>query len=193
VISENLTLYDAIRRMVDYEDDLRFIIHLLDDLKETWNDGKNPGKFMETICRIVRPWTSIKKLSEEIEDWVEDALARDASAGEAVVRVLTMEAAKGLGSDQVFIIGLNKGVFPDEGLRAEKIREKQRLLYVSMTRAKKKLNIFYSRVREGRLSYQAAPNGKGRGILERSPFLNYIPKKIIEFEKRWSSKKREYS
>jgi len=191
VISEKVTLYDAICRMEDDENDLRFIIHLLKNLREAWNDGQNPEKFMEKTCRIIRPWTSIKDFSEEVEDWVEDALARDASAGEPMARVLTMEAAKGLGSDQVFIIGLNKGIFPEERLKEEKLREKQRLLYVSMTRAKKKLHMYYSRVREGRLSFQAAPNGKGRGILEHSPFLEWLPKENVEFEKRWPFKKRK--
>jgi superfamily I DNA/RNA helicase len=99
-----------------------------------------------------------------------------------------MEAAKGLGSDQVFIIGLNKGIFPEEGLKAEKLRERQRLLYVSMTRAKKKLHMFYSRTREGRLSFQPAPNGEGSGLLEPSLFIEWIPEKNFEFEKKWPAK-----
>lgn len=190
VISEQITLYDALVRTIETEDDLRFIVSLLEEIREAWKDSKKPWKFMETVCRIVRPWASVKSLSEEVEDWVEDALARDVSAGETMARVLTMEAAKGLGSDQVFIIGLNKGIFPEEGLKAEKLRERQRLLYVSMTRAKKKLHMFYSRTREGRLSFQPAPNGEGSGLLEPSLFIEWIPEKNFEFEKKWPAKRK---
>jgi len=188
VISEKITLYEAIRRTIESENDLRFLFGLLEEIREAWSDSKKPWKFMETVCRIIRPWTSVKSLSEEVEDWVEDALARDVSAGEPMARVLTMAAAKGLGSDQVFIIGLNKGIIPEEGIDEEKLRETQRLLYVSMTRAKKKLHMFYSRVREGRLSFQPSPDGEGSGLLEPSPFLEWIPEENFEFEKKWSAK-----
>lgn len=188
VISEKITLHEAISRTIESENDLRFIVGLLEEMREAWSDGKKPWKFMETVCRIIRPWTSVKSLSEEVEDWVEDALARDVSAGEPMARILTMAAAKGLGSDQVFIVGLNKGIVPEEDLDEEDLREKQRLLYVSMTRAKKKLYMFYSRVREGRLSFQPSPNGEGRGLLEPSPFLEWIPKENFEFEKKWPAK-----
>ena len=99
-----------------------------------------------------------------------------------------MEAAKGLGSDQVFVVGLNKGIFPQNGLGADELREKQRLLYVSMTRAKKRLQMFSARTREGKFSYQPAPDGQDRGVLEPSPFLQWLPEEDVEIEEKWRKK-----
>ena len=60
------------------------------------------------------------------------------------VRLLTMHAAKGLEFDTVFLPSLNEGVIPSvrAGTRDE-IEEERRLLYVAMTRARKRLYLSY--------------------------------------------------
>jgi len=191
VVSDKSTLYAAFEGNIDGSRDLQFIGQSLAQLKAAWEDesDENTGKFLETVSRILRPWTSPKRSAEEIEEWVEDALARNASTGEAVARVLTMEAAKGLGSDQVFVVGLNEKMFPPENLGAQERREKQRLLYVSMTRAKRTLQMFSARTREGRFSYQPAPDGKGRGALKPSPFLAWLPQEDVTREQKWPHKR----
>jgi superfamily I DNA/RNA helicase len=187
VKSEKTPLYACLLDNVDGDDDHKFIADSLAEIKSAWDDrgGQNTGRFLEVVCRIVRPWTSVGRMCEEIEDWVEDALARDASAGEPVARVLTMESAKGLGSNHVFVVGLNKGVFPPENIGPDELREKQRLLYVSMTRARNTLRMFSARTRKGRYSYQPAPDGEGRGTLEPSPFLEWLPEDHVEVKERW--------
>ncbi|MBR0172822.1 MAG: ATP-dependent helicase [Lachnospiraceae bacterium] len=60
------------------------------------------------------------------------------------VRLLTMHAAKGLEFDTVFLPSLNEGVIPSvrAGTRDE-IEEERRLLYVAMTRARRRLYLSY--------------------------------------------------
>jgi superfamily I DNA/RNA helicase len=193
VISEKATIFDILQVETDGNNDLNFICNLLFEIKNVWEDGKSNSKFLETVGKVIRPWPSVKSMSVEIEDWVEDAFAKNASGGESVARVLTMEAAKGLGSDQVFVVGLNKEIFPPNGLNREALHEKQRLLYVSMTRAKKKLHMYYSRTREGRFSFQQAPDGIDRGTLEPSPFLEWLPLENVDFQERWPGKKKKNS
>jgi superfamily I DNA/RNA helicase len=190
VIGDRATLDACLRDATGGNEDLKFIVASVEDIRNAWGDGgdQSMGQFLDLVSRIVRPWTSLKRMSEEIEDWVEDALARNASGGEPVVRVLTMEAAKGLESDQVFVVGLNKGIFPPSDLRAEELREKQRLLYVSMTRANKKLQFFSARTRPGKFSYQPAPDGRDTGLLQPSPFLQWLPRGDVEFEEKWPRK-----
>ena len=191
VLRDKCTLYSSLAKDTDGNADLRFIADSLTQLKTAWEDTSDgrTGKFLETVSRILRPWTRQQQCAEEIEDWVEDALAKNVSTGEAVARVLTMEGAKGLGSDQVFVVALNEGIFPPKDLEVDKLREKQRLLYVSMTRAKDKLCMFSARTREGRFSYHPAPDGRDRGALNPSPFLAWLPKEDVEIEEKWPRKK----
>lgn len=188
VISEEMTLYDVLRGTANGNADLKFIVDSLAELRNAWEDQKNTGRFFKTVSRIIRPWTSMHSLSQEVQDWVQDALARDMSSGEPVARVLTMQAAKGLGSDQVFVIGLNKGIFPSGEEKEHELREKQRLLYVSMTRAKKRLHMFCARTREGKFSYQPPADGESIAKLDPSPFLDWLPQEHVQFEEKWPKK-----
>ncbi len=59
---------------------------------------------------------------------------------------MTMHSAKGLEFPQVFIVGMEEGMFPsqmslDEGGRLE---EERRLAYVGVTRAMQKLTLTYA-------------------------------------------------
>ena len=110
-----------------------------------------------------------------------------------MARVLTMESAKGLGMDMVFVVGLNEGVFPFSNLTVDELIEKQRLFYVSMTRAKKELLLFSARTREGAISFMPAPDGESRGVLQPSPFLYWLPEGNIEKIDIWPKQKRKVS
>ncbi len=62
------------------------------------------------------------------------------------VTLMTTHAAKGLEFDNVFIIGMEEGLFPHSRsmLDAQQLEEERRLAYVGMTRAKKKLYLTYA-------------------------------------------------
>ncbi len=60
------------------------------------------------------------------------------------VRVMTMHASKGLEFENVFIPDLNEGVIPSrKSISENSIEEERRMLYVAMTRAKKRLYLSY--------------------------------------------------
>ncbi|MBO4576952.1 MAG: UvrD-helicase domain-containing protein [Neisseriaceae bacterium] len=71
--------------------------------------------------------------------------AGEHQAGESLdaVQLMTIHAAKGLEFDTVFLTGAEEGLFPSEYAMAEQggEEEERRLMYVAMTRAKKKLFI----------------------------------------------------
>ncbi|MEK7584930.1 MAG: UvrD-helicase domain-containing protein [Patescibacteria group bacterium] len=68
------------------------------------------------------------------------------------VNLMTVHAAKGLEFDQVFIVGLEQGLFPHERFGNEADpnydpEEERRLFYVALTRARDKLHLSYAEVR----------------------------------------------
>lgn len=67
---------------------------------------------------------------------------------EPVVNLMTIHLAKGLEFDTVFVAGAAEGVLPHERSYGalHDLEEERRLMYVAMTRAKKRLFISYSRL-----------------------------------------------
>ncbi len=65
------------------------------------------------------------------------------------VAVITAHQAKGCEFDYVFLPVLQEGVFPTfQALKADDLTEEKRVFYVSITRAKKKLYLSWSRYNE---------------------------------------------
>jgi DNA helicase-2/ATP-dependent DNA helicase PcrA len=97
-----------------------------------------------------------------------------AQAGEDAVQLMTVHAAKGLEFDNVFITGLEEGLFPHENsiLEAAGIEEERRLMYVAITRARQRL---YMTLAQSRMLH-----GKTRYAM-RSRFLEEIPEKHLKW------------
>ena len=93
-------------------------------------------------------------------------------SSDAVV-MMTMHSAKGLEFPQVFLVGMEEGIFP--GFRAmekeEDLEEERRLCYVAVTRAKQQL---YLTCAERRMMYGRTQYSKP------SQFLKEIPKQFVD-------------
>ncbi|MBN9411084.1 MAG: UvrD-helicase domain-containing protein [Burkholderiales bacterium] len=72
-----------------------------------------------------------------------------AQAGQDAVQLMTVHSAKGLEFDCVFITGLEEGLFPHENSMNdyEGLEEERRLMYVAITRARKRLYLSHSQTR----------------------------------------------
>jgi DNA helicase II / ATP-dependent DNA helicase PcrA len=72
-----------------------------------------------------------------------------AQAGQDAIQLMTVHSAKGLEFDCVFISGLEEGLFPSERSMADfdGLEEERRLMYVAITRARKRLYLSYSQTR----------------------------------------------
>ena len=72
-----------------------------------------------------------------------------AKAGQDAVQLMTVHSSKGLEFDCVFITGLEDGIFPHENSLTEAggIEEERRLMYVAITRARKRLYLSHSQTR----------------------------------------------
>jgi DNA helicase-2/ATP-dependent DNA helicase PcrA len=72
-----------------------------------------------------------------------------AQAGQDAIQLMTVHSAKGLEFDAVFITGLEEGLFPHENSVADLdgLEEERRLMYVAITRARKRLYLSFSQTR----------------------------------------------
>ncbi|WP_293776086.1 UvrD-helicase domain-containing protein [uncultured Oxalicibacterium sp.] len=72
-----------------------------------------------------------------------------AQAGQDAMQLMTVHSAKGLEFDAVFITGLEEGLFPHENSQKEQggVEEERRLMYVAITRARRRLYISFSQTR----------------------------------------------
>jgi DNA helicase-2/ATP-dependent DNA helicase PcrA len=72
-----------------------------------------------------------------------------AQAGQDAIQLMTVHASKGLEFDCVFITGMEEGLFPHENSMNdyEGLEEERRLMYVAITRARKRLYLSHSQTR----------------------------------------------
>nr|WP_144372283.1 UvrD-helicase domain-containing protein [Vogesella urethralis] len=95
-----------------------------------------------------------------------------AEAGEDALQLMTVHAAKGLEFDAVFVGGLEEGLFPHENSFNDPkgLEEERRLMYVAITRARKRLYLSHaqSRMLHGQSRYPI-----------RSRFVDEIPAELL--------------
>ena len=72
-----------------------------------------------------------------------------AQAGQDAVQLMTVHSSKGLEFDCVFITGMEEGLFPHENSISsiDGLEEERRLMYVAITRARKRLYLSHSQTR----------------------------------------------
>jgi DNA helicase-2/ATP-dependent DNA helicase PcrA len=97
-----------------------------------------------------------------------------AQAGEDAVQLMTVHSSKGLEFDAVFITGLEEGLFPHENAMNDfdGLEEERRLMYVAITRARKRLYLSHSQTRM--LHGQTRYNLKSR-------FLEELPEECLKW------------
>ncbi len=92
------------------------------------------------------------------------------------LHLMTVHAAKGLEFDAVFLSGLEEGLFPHQNSQreAQGLDEERRLMYVAVTRARRRLYLSFaqSRMLHGQVNYGTA-----------SRFLSELPEQAL----RWLS------
>ena len=103
-----------------------------------------------------------------------EAGEHQAGSGQDALQLMTVHAAKGLEFHSVFLSGLEEGLFPHENSLNEinGIAEERRLMYVAMTRARRRLYLSFaqSRMLHGQTRYNIA-----------SRFLDEIPPQCLKW------------
>ena len=108
-----------------------------------------------------------------------------AQAGQDAIQLMTVHSAKGLEFDAVFITGLEEGLFPHENSEEAQdgVEEERRLMYVAITRARKRLYMSFAQTRmlHGQTRYNV-----------RSRFFDELPDEALKWlsprvEAKWLS------
>jgi DNA helicase-2/ATP-dependent DNA helicase PcrA len=115
---------------------------------DMWKADKSaeaPGR-LENLKELIRSMESFESMRGFLEHV---SLVMDAEQNEGMdaVSIMTLHSAKGLEFDTIFLPGWEEGLFPhqralDEGGR-NGLEEERRLAYVGLTRAKKRLHIWF--------------------------------------------------
>jgi DNA helicase II / ATP-dependent DNA helicase PcrA len=111
-----------------------------------------------------------------------------AQAGQDALQMMTVHSAKGLEFDVVFITGLEEGLFPHENSMLEQngVEEERRLMYVAITRARKRL--YMSTCQTRMLHGQTRYNIKSRFFDELpDSALKWITPKVASYSARYAS------
>jgi DNA helicase-2/ATP-dependent DNA helicase PcrA len=102
-----------------------------------------------------------------------EAGEHQAGAGAEALQLMTVHSAKGLEFHTVFVSGLEEGLFPHENSLNEDdgLEEERRLMYVAITRARRRLYLSYaqSRMLHGQTRYNVA-----------SRFLEEVPPQLLK-------------
>ncbi|MGH8688773.1 MAG: UvrD-helicase domain-containing protein [Burkholderiales bacterium] len=103
-----------------------------------------------------------------------EAGEHQAGEGQDALQLMTMHSAKGLEFDAVFVSGLEEGLFPHEQslLEKEGVEEERRLMYVALTRARRRLYLSFAQTR--------LLHGQTRYNLP-SRFLDEVPAALLKW------------
>ena len=130
---------------IESETDLQNIDALLTGIREYVDKRMEEEGVSPTLAEYLTEVSLLTDADTDKDDGVER------------VTLMTVHAAKGLEYNTVFVVGLEEELFPStrDGETTEGIEEERRLLYVAITRAKKRCYLFYakSRFRNGKTNY----------------------------------------
>jgi len=97
-----------------------------------------------------------------------------AAEGRSALQLMTVHSAKGLEFHTVFVTGLEEGLFPHENSfsTADGLEEERRLMYVAITRARRRLylTLTQSRMLHGQMRYNIP-----------SRFLRELPQEMLQW------------
>ena len=144
-------LFDLVLEETDYLEALR----------------RDPSSFDDRVANLDELRNNMKRYEDEnggeatLEGFLEEtSLISDIDElddGEDSVVLMTLHAAKGLEFPQVYIVGMENGVFPNRQaiLNVADLEEERRLAYVGITRARERLVLTHARTRmlHGQTSY----------------------------------------
>ncbi len=154
-----------------------------EELKETYDEESKERleNIDEFITKIVSFEIERENLGEEatLSDFLEEvALVADldgVNRDDNKVLLMTLHSAKGLEFSQVYLSGLEDGIFPSyQTIVADdprEIEEERRLAYVGITRAKEDLTLTYAKMRMIKGESQINPVSR---------FVTEIPVKLLD-------------
>ena len=177
-----MTLLSAMKETMGLEEFVEEVIRTTgleeqyrkEDTEEALNRIENIQEFRGSVHEFaeMNEGATLEEYLENIS-LVTDLDRDDGRGGYAVL--MTLHSAKGLEFDNVFIPGMEEGIFPSSRSMEEdnRLEEERRLMYVGITRARRRL--YLTRATERMLYNQWGHNPPSR-------FLDEIPARLVKEE-----------
>lgn len=132
--------------LIDKVLDTTEYIQLVDDGTEQGLMRVENVKELKSVAQEYENLTTLLENIALMEGKVTPQKSHEGQIDANAVTLMTIHTAKGLEFDNVFIIGMEEGLFPHSRsmMDVSEIEEERRLAYVAMTRAKQKLYLSYA-------------------------------------------------
>ena len=143
------------------------------DMLKADKSAEAPGRLdnLKEFVRSMEGFESLAAFLEHVSLVME--IAQDETGDR--INLMTLHAAKGLEFDTVYLPGWEEGLFPSQRTMDENglagLEEERRLAYVGLTRAKKRLRLYFAANRRVHGSWQSALPSR---------FLKEIPESHVE-------------
>lgn len=125
---------------VDYSELLKFLEKNIPNYVK--NNQKSIEEFLSSnsLDDILSLYVSAK--GENLDEKLENIFRAIEDVAEERIKIMSIHKSKGLGSDHVFMIGLNEGILPNKQKGNDSMESQRRLFYVGVTRTKKQLYLY---------------------------------------------------
>ncbi|MCQ2335810.1 MAG: UvrD-helicase domain-containing protein [Paludibacteraceae bacterium] len=161
-----------------------------DNKAELESKRDNVKELLSSIKQFVEEGVRNEDNAIDIYDYINSVVLltdADEDAGDMPkVTLMTIHAAKGLEFNHIYIVGAEEGLFPCQSamLDNRELEEERRLMYVAITRAKKRCTISYAdaRFRNGKMEYPT-----------RSRFIKEIETRYIDEKNLGGGSKFDFS
>jgi DNA helicase-2/ATP-dependent DNA helicase PcrA len=168
-VCENLPLPEVVEHMLEHS-----------GLTAHYRAEREGADRLENLNELINAATSFVHEAEDDRLMVFlnhaslEAGEHQAGGGEDALQLMTVHSAKGLEFHSVFLSGLEEGLFPHDNSRNEAggLEEERRLMYVALTRARRRLYLSFtqSRMLHGQTRYNIP-----------SRFLQEIPDSLLKW------------
>lgn len=140
ILDQILAVTDYLSKFDEKDPEEAMRIENVKELRSVAEGFSTLGEFLENVALVEQDTKSAGYVTPEG--------GAKTPPTKAVV-FMTLHASKGLEFDQVFMVGMEEGLFPHSRslLEAAELEEERRLCYVGMTRARKKLHLTYAKNR----------------------------------------------
>lgn len=148
-LREKLKLKEKLPKPIDLIDKVLEATDYLEVIDDGTEEGLSRVENVKELKSVAADFENLSQFLESVtlmEGKVAPGKSYELPIEKDFVTLMTIHAAKGLEFDNVFIVGMEEGLFPHSRsmLDPQELEEERRLAYVGLTRARKKLYLTYA-------------------------------------------------